>query len=258
MTIAIAGDHGNRIVLRATPWDTRALGRPTLDITDLALACETSPGSSGDEALFRSLQEVCDGHRAGLVTARLSAERRVAISRLQAAGFRYVETVLRLRYANLARFAPPTAGRAMALREARAEDGPALIEQAAGTFHYGRFAEDPAIDPAVNRRRQIDWMEGLLAGKAQVLVADVGETAGAFMAYRVEEGVADLILGGTRPEQAVLAYPFWSAVLTRLRQDGVRRVDTVISAANLGVLNLYARLGFQAHETLVGLHLHRP
>ena len=78
------------------------------------------------------------------------------------------------------------------------------------------------------------------------------------MAYRIEEGTADLILGGTRAEQAVLAYPFWSAVLGRLKQEGVRRVETVISAANLGVLNLYARLGFQAHETLVGLHLHRP
>ncbi len=258
MTIAIAGDHGNRIVLRETPWDARALGRPTLDVTDLAFACETAPDSSGDDGLFRSLEEVCDEWQAGLVTARLSAERRLAVARLQTAGFRYVETVLRLRYANLARFAPPTTGRAMALREARPQDGPALIEQAAATFHYGRFAEDPAIDPAVNRRRQIDWMEGLLAGKAQVLVADIGDRPGAFMAYRIEEGTADLILGGTRAEQAVLAYPFWSAVLGRLKQEGVRRVETVISAANLGVLNLYARLGFQAHETLVGLHLHRP
>lgn len=258
MSIEIAGDSGNRIVLRETPWDARALGRPTLDVTDLAFACETAPGSSRDDGLFRSLEELCDERQAGLVTARLSAERRVAISRLQAAGFRYVETVLRLRYANLARFAPPTTGRAMVLREARPEDAPALIEQAAATFHYGRFAEDPAIDPEVNRRRQIDWMEGLLAGKARVLVADVGDRPGAFMAYRVDEGIADLILGGTRPEQAVLAYPFWIAILDRLKQDGIRRVETVISAANLGVLNLYARLGFQAQETLVGLHLHRP
>lgn len=258
MSIEIVGDSGNRIVLRETPWDARALGRPTLDVTDVALACESAPGSSPDDGLFHSLERVCDERQVGLVTARLSAERRLAVARLQTAGFRYVETVLRLRYANLARFAPPATGRAMALREARPEDAAALIDQAAATFHYGRFAEDPVIDPAINRRRQIDWMEGLLAGKAQILVADVGETAGAFMAYRGEDGTADLILGGTRPEQAVLAYPFWIAVLARLKQDGIRRVETVISAANLGVLNLYARLGFQAHETLIGLHLHRP
>ncbi len=256
MSIEIAGDHGNRIVLRETPWDARALGRPTLDVASFTLASEQGTGT--DDELFREFDEACRDRSAGLVTARVPAARRIAAARFQAAGFRYVETVLRLRYANLARFAAPSAGRAIELREARPEDAPALIEQAAGTFHYGRFAEDPAIDPEVNRRRQIDWMEGLLAGKANVLVADIGDRPGAFMAYRVEEGAADLILGGTRAEQAVLAYPFWSAVLERLKQDGARRVETVISAANLGVMNLYARLGFQAHETLVGLHFHRP
>ncbi|MGU9981119.1 GNAT family N-acetyltransferase [Phreatobacter sp. HK31-P] len=256
MTIALVGEGGAQMVLRDTPWDARALGRPTLDIVSLALATEQGIGT--DDDLFQAFDDICREHRAGLITVRLSAERRVAVSRLQTAGFRYVETVLRLRYANLARFALPATGRAMALREARPEDAPALIEQAAGTFRYGRFAEDPAIDPEVNRRRQIDWMEGLLAGKARVLVSDVGEKPGAFLAFRVEDGTAEFVLGGTRPEQAVLAHPFWSAVLGRLRQDGVRRVETVISAANLGVLNLYARLGFQAHETLIGLHLHRP
>jgi len=256
MTIALVGEGGAQMVLRDTPWDARALGRPTLDIVSLALTTEQGTGT--DDDLFQAFGNVCREHRAGLVTARLPAERRVAISRLQAAGFRYVETVLRLRYANLARFAPTTTGRTVALRDARPDDAPALIEQASATFHYGRFAEDPAIDPEVNRRRQIDWMEGLLTGKASVLVADTGDTPGAFMAYRVEGGTADLILGGTRPEQAVLAYPFWGAVLVRLKHDGVRRVETVISAANLGVLNLYARLGFQAYDTQVGLHLHRP
>lgn len=255
MTVALVGEGGAQMVLRSTPWDARALGHPTLEVVSLALATEQGTGT--DDDLFQAFDNVCAEHGVGLVTARLSAERRVAVARLQAAGFRYVETVLRLRYANLRRFAPPAAARVIELRDARPDDAGALIEQAAGTFRYGRFAEDPGIDPEVNRRRQIDWMEGLLAGKGQVLVADVGDRPGAFMAYRVDAGVADLILGGTRPEQAVLAYPFWIAVLERLRQGGTRRVETVISAANLGVLNLYARLGFQAHETLVGLNLHR-
>jgi len=256
MAIELAGDGGAGMVLRDTPWDARALGRPTFDVTDLRLAAEQGTGT--DDGLFAAFDQACRVHGAGLVTARLPADRRLAVARLQAAGFRYVETVLRLRYANLRRFEPSAAGRAMALRPARAGDAPALIAQAADTFRHGRFAEDPAIPPEANRRRQIDWMEGLLAGRAEVLVADVGDVPGAFMAFRTEDGATDLILGGTRPEQAVLAYPFWSAVLARLREQGARRVDTVVSAANVGVLNLYARLGFQVQETLVGLHLHRP
>jgi hypothetical protein len=254
MNLSLGGAAGGRIVLRDTPWDARALGRPTLDITDLALACEN--GAGADDDLFAALDAACEERGTALVTARIDAARRQAIARLQAAGFRYVETVLRLRYPNLARF--DAAGtRPLALRAPVAEDHPALLEQAAATFHFGRFAEDPAIPPEVNRRRQVDWMEGLLAGRATVLVTGPSPRPAAFMAFTTAEGAADLVLGGMQPDQAVLALPFWTAILLHLIQAGVRRVDTVVSAANVGVANLYARLGFQIRETLVGLHLHR-
>ncbi len=156
--------------------------------------------------------------QAGLVTCRLPAERRIAIARLQAIGFRYVETVQTLRFANLARFEPPC--RPAPLRLAAAEDHAALLTQAAETFHYGRFAEDPAIPPEVNRRRQVDWMEGLLAGRATVLVTGASPRPGAFMAFTTADGSADLVLGGTQPDQAVLALPFWTAILLHLKEQG--------------------------------------
>lgn len=255
MGLTLVGAAGGRMALRDTPWDARALGRPTLDVTDLALACET--GTGDDDDLFAALETACAERGTALVTLRLDAGRRQAIARLQAAGFRYVETVLRLRYPNLARF-DAVGARPPALREPTPEDHPALVAQAAETFHFGRFAEDPAIPPEVNPRRQADWMEGLLGGRAQVLVTGPSPHPGAFMAFTTADGAADLVLGGTRPDQAVLALPFWTAILLHLKQAGIRRVDTVVSTANLGVVNLYGRLGFQAHETLVGLHLHRP
>jgi len=255
MALEVHGADGGQIVLRETPWDARALGRPTLDITAIALACED--GTGGDDDLFAALEALCNTQEAALVTLRLPAERRCAVARLQAAGFRYVETVQRLRYPNLARF-EATATPTLTLREAAVADHPALVTQAAETFHFGRFAEDPAIPPAVNPRRQADWMEGLLAGRAQVLVTGPPPRPAAFMAFTTADGTADLVLGGTRPDQAVLALPFWTAILLHLKQAGIRRVDTVISAANVGIANLYARLGFQVQETLVGLHLHRP
>ncbi len=137
------------------------------------------------------------------------------------------------------------------------EDRDALLAQAAETFHFGRFAEDPAIPPEVNRRRQVDWMEGLLAGRAEVLATGSPPEPGAFMAFTVTDGDADLVLGGTQPDRAVLALPFWTGVMLHLKERGIRRVDTVVSAANIGVANLYARLGFQLTGTLIGLHLHR-
>ncbi|MDT9120804.1 hypothetical protein RSW84_25555, partial [Escherichia coli] len=90
---------------------------------------------------------------------------------------------------------------------------------------YGRFAEDPAIPPEVNRRRQVDWMEGLLAGRATVLVTGASPRPGAFMAFTAKDGSADLVLGGTQPDQAVLALPFWTAILLHLKEQGIRRVD---------------------------------
>ncbi len=254
MGLTLGGAAGGRMALRDTPWDARALGRPTLDVTDLDLACEN--GTGDDDDLFAALEAACAERGTALVTLRLDAGRRLAIATLQAAGFRYVETVLRLRYPNLARF-DGAGTRPPPLRRPEPEDHAALIAQAAETFHFGRFAEDAAIDPEVNRRRQIDWMEGLLAGRAEVLVTGAPPRPGAFMAFTRTDAAADLVLGGTRPDQAVLALPFWVAILLHLKETGIRRVDTVVSAANLGVANLYARLGFQAHQTLVGLHLHR-
>ncbi|WP_439576141.1 hypothetical protein [Phreatobacter sp.] len=256
MEIVLAPDVFVR--MRDTPWDARAFGRPTRDITDLMLACETGNAVGLDDDLFHRLAERLDADGVGLVTARLPADRRAAIGRLQAAGFRYVETAYRLGLRNLGRYEPPARiTRRVALREAVAADHAALIEQAADSFRYGRFAEDPQIDPALNRRRQIDWMEGLLAGRARVWVAEVDGGPGAFMAFRTEGAEADLILAGTRPKLGILAYPLWIAVIDRLRAEGIERARTVISAANLGVVNLYGTLGFRFEEALVGLHLHR-
>jgi hypothetical protein len=258
MTIEIAVAPGVFARLRETPWDAKALGRPTLDITDIALATETGGDVGLDEQLLARLGQLCAEKTVGLVTIRLDADRRAAIGHLQRAGFGYVETAYRLSCRNVARFAPPArVSHTIDLRDAAPADHGALIEQAAESFRYGRFAEDPAIPEEVNRRRQIDWMEGLLGGRARVLVADMEGAAGAFMAFRVHEGVADLILAGTRPTLGVLAYPLWIAVMKRLKEEGVRRAETMISAANMGVVNLYATLGFRFEQALVGLHWHR-
>lgn len=255
----IAAAPGVFMRLRETPWDAKAFGRPTLDIAELALAVENGGAEAADADLFDRLEGLCAGKAAGLVTARLDADRHNAIGRMQAAGFRYVETVYRLSCRNVARYEPP-ARRTLTveLRDATPADHDALIEQAADSFRYGRFAEDPAISEDVNRRRQIDWMEGLLSGRARVLVADADGAPGAFMAFRVADGVADLILAGTRPKLGILAYPLWIAVMKVLKAEGVARAETVISAANIGVVNLYGTLGFRFEQALVGLHLHRP
>jgi hypothetical protein len=256
MEIAVAPDVFAR--LRETPWDAKALGRPTLDITEIALAAESGGRDADDADLFQRLDALCAEKAAGLVTVRLDADRRAAIGRLQANGFRYVETAYRLSCRNVARFEPPArVTRTVELRDAVPADHDALIDQAAESFRYGRFAEDPAIPEEVNRRRQIDWMEGLLGGRARVLVVDVEGAAGAFMAFRVHDGTADLILAGTRPKLGILAYPLWIAVMKRLKEEGVGRAETMISAANMGVVNLYATLGFRFEQALVGLHWHR-
>lgn len=256
--ISIAVNADVWLHLKDTPWDARAFGRPTQDLVACALAAENDGPPHLDAELFSCLEERCADGGIALVTARIDADRRHAIGRFQAAGFRQVETVYRLALPNLSRFSPPPRLRTLALREARPADAPALIAQAAGTFRYGRFAEDPAIPEAVNRDRQIDWMEGLLAGGSRVLVADLAGEPAAFMAVTVDGDGAQLVLGGTRPTAAALALPLWSSVLQLLRAEGVRRVSATISAANLGVVNLYASLGFRFEQVLAGLHLHRP
>ena len=75
---------------------------------------------------------------------------------------------------------------------------------------------------------------------------------GAILMFCVHHPLAALILTGAAGRYSMLALPLWITALEHLGSRQVKHCSTLVSAANIGVVNLYARLGFRYDTTLFG------
>jgi hypothetical protein len=67
-----------------------------------------------------------------------------------------------------------------------------------------------------------------------------------------------LVLTGVKRSHALLGVSLWAQVLRLNRLRGVCETQTLISAANLPIVNLYRRFEFQFEELLLGFHKRWP
>lgn len=125
---------------------------------------------------------------------------------------------------------------------------------AAGVFNFGRFYEDPFIEPfkATNRSRY--WIGDLINQKAIIKVLKKKNIVVGFMAYKIKDNRADLILGGIIEKYRHLAYGFWANILLNIKN--VEEIHTLISSSNIDILNLYSYFGFRFENAQFGFHKH--
>lgn len=239
---------GGQVAARLTPWDQRALGFKTAEITDLGA------DDSGDgDGLLAATEEWCSTQSVRYLFGRIDADDRLCRSLLLARGYQFVETSLAVSRSGFSNLPAVPKGMAPQLRPATSADIAALRIIAAKDFSHGRFLEDPAINLGCAADRTANWTEDLVNEG----LAYVAETRGEIIGFhaervRVESSSAELLLTGTACKYAVLALPLWVIALQSLAERDIQRCTTLISAANTGVLNLYARLGFQFNSTLLG------
>jgi hypothetical protein len=120
-------------------------------------------------------------------------------------------------------------------------------------FQHGRFLEDPWVPESAARRRNENWLRDLYrAGDVQI--ASIGGRVAGFHVDRVDAaaGTGDLVLTGVCRELPGAALPTWVAALEQLHTRGVHLVTTMVSAGNVGVLNLYSSLGFKVVQAHLG------
>jgi hypothetical protein len=129
-----------------------------------------------------------------------------------------------------------------------------IEEIAAGEFKFGRFYEDPFIEPlkAINRSRF--WISNLINEKATIKVLMKKDIVVGFMAYKVKDKRVDLILGGIKEKYRHLAYGFWANILLSLRD--CNEINTLISSSNIDIINLYSYFGFKFENAQFGFHKH--
>lgn len=233
---------------RLTPWDRRALGFGTAEIT--RLEAETV-----DDALLllRETETWAQVQGVRYLFGRVPADAGHLRSALSRSGYAMTECSLALSREGFEDL-PKVPGRMrLELRPADRNDLPTLQAIARDDFHHGRFLEDPGIDHAAAVRRSINWVADLL-DQGLLQTAAYGNQIVGFHAERLsDDGThARLILTGTAHRYAMLSMPLWLRALERLAARHASCCSTLVSAANVGVINLYARLGFHYDSTQFG------
>ncbi len=247
--MSVVFDHGQgRIAARLTPWDERALGFGTAEVTELEIACieQATP-------LLDELELWCASQSVRYLFGRIDATHRVAKDALLRHGYQFVETSLTVSRSGFANLPAVPRGMLPSLRPAALADVHELRRIAVTDFAHGRFLDDPAVDPRRAAERTANWVEDLVTLGLVYVAESRGKTIG-FHAERVNtvRGDSELLLTGATAPYAMLALPLWITALEALAARDIRQCTTLVSAANTGILNLYARLGFHFNSTLFG------
>ncbi|UXB20684.1 hypothetical protein K7566_02860 [Stenotrophomonas maltophilia] len=247
MNLDIESGEG-RLSARLTAWDERALGFTTAEVTLLQIE-----DASQATALLAELEHWCATQSVHYLFGRIDATHAPAKAALLQHGYAFVETSLTVSRSGFANLPPVPRGMLPTLRAATNDDIATLRDIAATDFVHGRFLEDPAIDPQRAALRTANWIEDLVKGELAYVAESRGRTIG-FHAERVaaDNGNCDLLLTGATGPYSMLALPLWITALESLATRGIPQCTTLVSAANTGILNLYARLGFHFNSTLFG------
>ena len=238
------------------PWDEAIFGFPVAE-----LRIGSQPPTRGDVSAFRAaLEEFAATTRAELISARFSALQLAWVDIFCQVGFIPVDLSLEASHGPLRLETMPKAR--FGVRLAAPDDFPDLLRFAGSAFRFGRYHTDPRFPRELADRRYVHWLRTALeSADASDLVFVLGSAAqrlGFFHAV-LRDGAADLRLAAADPDSPVgLGLALYSETLLALQQMGARRFVTKVSAANMGVVNLYASIGFRFSNPEHVLHWHSP
>lgn len=214
-----------------TPWDARALGIPTFELT--AVGADTPALMAG-----------ASGHFTAKIPPREDA------SPLRRAGFYYCDTLLEP-WGGPADLRPAEDPQASFVRDMDWAD---LDRIGHGAF-FGRYHRDPAISRERADARYDQWLRELHEKGAVYGLLHGGRPAGFIAA---EEGM--FVLHAMAPEfrGRGLARALWTLVIRDQFAQGWNMIHSSVSAGNLPIVNLYASLGFRFRNPLDVYHAWLP
>ncbi|HYX20097.1 MAG TPA: GNAT family N-acetyltransferase [Thermoanaerobaculia bacterium] len=148
------------------------------------------------------------------------------------------------------------------LRPAEPRDLPALDEIARSAFRADRFHRDPHVPGTGADGRYASWIaEGMTAGEPICVYENerTSETMGFFHLRETGARSIDIRLAAMHPrfQGTGLGAVMYEAVLSEWRDRGFDSATTRISASNLEVVNVFARLGFTFCRAQLTWHLWR-
>jgi GNAT superfamily N-acetyltransferase len=231
-----------RLAARRVPWDSEIYGVNVAQID--ALQVLDGIAARKDYAEFGRW---CKANRIRMVSCRLPHAQLRESMFLEEHGFRFIEMVLHPRIAVSGVGATAEVGLLVA-KAAEADVG-GLVNLAERAFGYERYHVDPRLDPRLADSRYGRWVANSLRHESQQLlkVCDADRLVALFL---VEERPPDAVywhLTAISPDCQGQGYGYrvWTTMLRKHKMDGFANVSTTISARNVPVLNLYAKLQFR-------------
>jgi hypothetical protein len=238
------------------PWDTDIFGFPV---------AAWQPGDPGAIAadlktVRERFQEWASTHQVELVACTVVADDRVWRALLPELGFSVVEQTVRIMLRLQVFTAPPPT---TPVRLADADDGQHVEEIAGHAFRHGRYSADPRFPQELADRRYRRWVSNALHSADPLdrvyVLGHPGSVKGFFQLRlnkdRAEVGiiaVAKALHGSPAGPDLVIGTQL------ALKPEGVRWITSKVSAANLGLLNLVAHLGYRFRQPEAVFHWHAP
>ena len=231
------------------PWDSETFG---MGIADLEIDINGDCPSRVD--FCRALDAWTRSRDVRLVGTSVLTSALAHIDALQGAGFRYLDTTLRLTYPQ---FQGATLASSMVeLRPGCASDVPAVLSIAGSAFAHGRYHADPNVDPHRANQRYRDWVNRVVSsgGPQELYVLVFEDDVRAFSIIEMKGTTGHLHLLGVSPGWRGLQITL--ATLRLFQSRGATVVHSKISAANTAALNAHARFAAQFHSPSALLHWH--
>lgn len=233
---------GCRLSASMVSWDTEAFGFPISQIQELEI---TDPISALEG--YRIFQEWLNTNQIRIVSCRLPHQSLRESMFLEEKGFRFVEMVLHPLFEGLSRLEIPKDSLVIAL--ALESDLPIMMDIAEHVFIYERYHIDPRIDSNLGNIRYGRWVKNSFHHPTQQLfkVMDDNQIVALFIVEFIENKSVYWHLTAIAPQWQGKGYGqrVWRAMLRYHQDEGYDSVVTTISARNIAVLNLYAKLDFR-------------
>lgn len=223
------------------PWDMEVFGFPVAQI--YAVKVNDRLRATNDYVGF---QEWLDEQEVRVTGCRLPHGLLQESMFLEAQGFRFIEMVLHPHLQGLAGL--QIGEDSLVILPAREDDLTVLEVMAGRVFRHERYHVDPRLDPRLGDQRYSRWVKSSLHHPHQRLlkIQDCERLVAFFIVENREDNGVYWHLTAIATEWQGQGYGrrVWRAMLRYHQHQGLDSVTTTISARNIAVLNLYARLGF--------------
>ena len=239
------------------PWDAEIFGFAVGDyqVGDLARVFESRDDVSARLTKWSAENSV------ELIGCSVPANERVWRALLPRIGFAYVDSTLTYTLPKLQTARFPR--KHVPVRLATMEDQEAVERICEIGFRAGRYHADPLFPLALANTRYRKWLANefkSLGDSNRIYVAgEIGAAIG-FTHVRVNGAEAYITIGGADPavQSSVLPFAVFIGTLEALRDSGVRRAQSKLSAGNTPMLNLAAYAGSRFSEPEMVFHWHAP